>query len=184
MGENEKRAKEREEDKAHDRAMEHYRAKNDHNRMINEISSAQSRTSFEAAIQYSLIAIKGTMLLNGASALALLSFMATGPAARHYAMLKALKAFAWGAVLPVTSAGISYLGQIAFTEHTNCRWAEEIKSKDADNKKTRLNKAKGIACQILGVLLIIVALLCFLYGVFQAQEHLFTMSNNGKSPCQ
>ncbi len=86
------------------------------------------RPAFEAVIRFADITIRSLLLLNGGSALALLSF--AGNAASHGDRLRfvpSLIAFGVGAALSVLTAGLAYLAQNTFVEFQRERLADWIR---------------------------------------------------------
>ena len=74
--------------------------------------------STRITIDYALSAFRSALILNGAAAIALLSFFGAqkNPFAVGTALMSALVAFASGAVLATTGLGFSYLSQSNFTQ--------------------------------------------------------------------
>jgi hypothetical protein len=127
-------------------------------------------TSFNAVISYSLAAIRGTVLLNGGGAVALLAFMAEFSKAQCVDLSGPLRLFVFGAVLAVLSAGTSYIGQTFFTFNAGSSWLNAVApSKEAENKAFAWG-AGGIVCQVVGMALVAAAIVCFWEGCHQAFE--------------
>jgi hypothetical protein len=103
-----------------ERQLAHYKATVDSNLEAWKATEATQRTSFKAALDFGQNASKGTFLLNGAGALALLAFMgsngATEPLRR--ALAAALATFASGAMAAVLCMGFAYVAQGLFTMGT------------------------------------------------------------------
>lgn len=84
---------------------------------VNAVNSALL-ASTRITIDYALSAFRSALILNGAAAIALLSFFGAqkNPFAVGAALMTALAAFAFGAVLATTGLGFSYLSQSNFTQ--------------------------------------------------------------------
>ncbi|MCA0301136.1 MAG: hypothetical protein LCH95_01920 [Proteobacteria bacterium] len=97
---------------AHDARLEQYKA-----------VEAIHLVSFKATLDFGALASKGMLLLNGASAIALLAFLGSGRATDWHTgkLAIALGTFATGAFLAVLGMGVTYLGQCFFTLATRRR---------------------------------------------------------------
>lgn len=78
---------------------------------ISNAAYSTQRAHFSAIIDYSKIAINGAFLLNGMAGIAVFSNLEKLGSAG----LGALMGCAWGAVFAVVCAGVSYLGQRAYS---------------------------------------------------------------------
>ena len=83
-----------------------------------------SAEMFRSVIGYGRASLRGVFLVNGAAAIATLSFLSAsahdmGATALKAALAGALVKFGWGVFLAVLGTGITYLTQVAYTEWTH-----------------------------------------------------------------
>ena len=83
------------------------------------------RANMEAVIKFAEIAIRSLLLLNGAAAIAILSF-ASNAAGRGFPVpfRSAVLVLGWGAALSVLTAGLSYVSQSVISE-AKTPWIEK-----------------------------------------------------------
>lgn len=122
-----------------------------------------------SVIDYSLAAIRATLLLNGGGAVALLSFMAAKIDTPPSALLLSLGHFVSGALLAAITAGTSYVAQTLFVFEIDCLWKHE---RERTNQtlyiQSRKHKWTGHGFQVLSCALFITALAAFVRGCFAA----------------
>jgi len=129
-----------------EKQLEHYKA-----------SQVFHQISVKGTLDYAASAIRGALLLNGAGAVALMTFMGSSRSTESHAatLSLALATFSIGAVFSVLSAGASYFSQAFFTL--------------AMSKGKQLSVA-GLACQGFGVLFFALSLTYFSFGLWRAAK--------------
>lgn len=121
-------------------------------------SCASQQISFKGVLDYAASAIRGALLLNGAGAIALMTFMGSGRSTEWHAttLAPALATFAVGAIGAVLSAAASYFSQSFFL------WAEA-------SKRKRL-LATGLVFQAVGVACFGASIGYFSFGLWRAAK--------------
>lgn len=150
--------------------LEEWRCEFDRRKHIDTVNGLSRSDSFKAIIAYSLAAIRGSFLLNGGGAVALLAFMSDSKKAQCVDLSDPLMLFVFGAVLAVLSSGVSYIGQTFFTFEIDYRWSYIVEKDTEKENKQRANRVGGLVCQAVGSVLVAISIICFWEGIHQAYD--------------
>ena len=120
-----------------------------------EVSSDEgARWHWSEGMKFALEGIKLLFLLNGASAVAILTFIGNMKVGSH-CLVVAMAVFAVGAAMPVVSMVYAYLTQLHYGNASFSQWVDRRSYKDAmsNHGTTYLFIGLGIAFFVFGIIL-------------------------------
>lgn len=152
--------------------QQHWQNEMERRRLIDSNGQAEFSALHRSTIDFALGSIRGAMLLNGGGAVAVLSFMATSQAARSADLLTTLKLFVFGALISCLTYGVSYVGQTFFTAESGYRWAHQVDNSQGKDKVATRYRIAAVLLQVIGSIMIVVALVLFAWACFSAHDAL------------